>query len=133
MMPSRANLARRVRCAAGLLLCVLSVAPAAAQGRRESREQRPSRDVVGYMPAYCSCVEVEKMQLANAAIVTVKADGLLKTTADRMDFLEENEPGEYDTRAITRLPIRLENARSELGSFVDINLYPISHLEIVIP
>jgi hypothetical protein len=78
-------------------------------------------------------VEVEKMQLANAAIVTVKADGLLKTTADRMDFLEENEPGEYDTRAITRLPIRLENARSELGSFVDINLYPISHLEIVIP
>lgn len=143
MMLSRARPGRRVRGARGgaalggrlvwLLLCVLSVAPAAAQGRREPRLRRPSRDAVGYMPAYCNCVEVEKTQLSNAAIVTVKADGLIKTTADRMDFLEEDEPGEYDTKAITRLPIRIENARSQLGSFVDINLYPISHLEITIP
>jgi hypothetical protein len=85
------------------------------------------------MPAYCSCVEVEKMQLSNAAIVTIKANGLIRTTANQMDFVQEDEPGEYDTKPLKRLPIRVDNARSELGSFVDINLYPISHIEIAIP
>jgi len=50
-----------------------------------------------------------------------------------MDFVQEDEPGEYETKPVTRLPLRIDNARSELGSFVDINLYPISHLEICIP
>lgn len=131
MTLSRARLSRRFRRTVGLLLCILSVAPVTAQGRQEPR--LPSGGAVGHMPAYCSCVQVEKMQLTNAAIVTIKADGLTKTTAKRMDFVEEDEPGEYDTKAITRFPLRIENARSQLGSFVDINLYPISHLEITIP
>lgn len=107
-----------------LLLCLLCTAPAAAQRQRGTVED---------MPAYCSLVEIEKTQLSNAAIVTVKADGLIQTTADRMDFVQEGAPGEYDTKPVTRLPVRIENARSALGSFVDINLYPISHLEITIP
>jgi hypothetical protein len=78
-------------------------------------------------------VEVEKKQLSNAAIVTIKANGLIRTTANQMDFVQEDEPGEYETKPLKRLPIRIENARSELGSFVDINLYPISHIEIAIP
>ena len=108
------------------LLCVFSVVPVAAQ------RGRSGRGGVQDMPAYCSCVEVEKTQLSNAAIVTIKANGLMQTDADRMDFMQEDEPGEYETKPVTRFPLRIENARSELGSFVDINLYPISHLEITI-
>jgi len=134
----RAAVARR---GAWLLLCALSLAlapaPAGAQGGQgrdeEDRQRQPGPDAVGFMPAYCSVVEVEKTQLSNATIVTVKANGLLKTLADSRDFLVEDEPGEYEAKETTRFPIRIENARSQIGSFVDINLYPISHLEITIP
>lgn len=107
------------------LFCMLGMIPAAAQSGR-------SRGGVQDKQAFCSCVEVEKTQLSNAAIVTITANGLMKTDADRMDFMQEDDPGEYETKPVTRLPIRIENARSELGSFVDINLYPISHLEITL-
>ena len=99
----------------------------------DQEERRAGGPAVADMPAYCSIVGVDKVQLSNATIVTVTANGLLKTEADWQDFVVEDEPGNYDQKETTRFPIRIANARSQVGSFVDIDLYPISHLEITIP
>ncbi len=122
---------------AELVLCAvlltLAAVPASSQYDSERDDDDRRRGAVGEMPAYCSIVAVEKVQLSNAAIITVKANGLLKTDAEFTDFMEEEEPGDWDEKETTRFPIRILNARSEVGTFVDINLYPISHLEVTIP
>ncbi|MFQ5811043.1 MAG: hypothetical protein ACE5JM_15600, partial [Armatimonadota bacterium] len=116
--------------AAALVLCaVLSAivaASASAQDRRDNGDdERHRRGGPSEMPAYCSVVAVDKVQLSNATIVTVKANGLLKTDAEFTDFMEEEEPGEWDEKMGTRFPIRILNARSQIGSFVDIDMYPL--------
>jgi len=84
--------------------------------------------------AYCHLNKVEAQQLSNAVRLNLRADGVLRAEGDWSDFAEEVEPQHWHPRQTKRLRFRLPNARSEVGAFVNIGLYPVSHLEIgIIP
>jgi hypothetical protein len=111
----------RVWPAALLLAALLAAAPPLA-----AQEE-------GEAAAFCSVVGVKTEQLSNAARVTVNADGVLDATADWREFWEEEAGGGSHRRTSKRFTIRLANAKSAIGSFVDVGLYPISHLELSVP
>jgi type II secretory pathway component GspD/PulD (secretin) len=110
-----------------LLLVLLSAAPAMAQ-RGE---------------VYCNVTAITSEQLSNGIKVTIQADGELNWDLDFEQLTEqgglrlvETEWGyNYEiTERFRRLPFRIWNARSKLGTgFIPINKYPISHVEIYIP
>ncbi len=108
-----------------LLLVVLAASPAAAQ-RGE---------------VYCNITEITAEQLSNGVKVTIQADGELNWYLDWEQVIQqggltpaENEWGHEITERFRRLPFRIWNARSKLGTgFIPINKYPISHIEIYIP
>ncbi len=81
---------------------------------------------------YCTVTSVKSEALTNATRVTIQADGILEVEIDGSDFWERDGTrwGLKRTRA---LPFRLVNARSKLGSFVDVAIYPISHLHFSVP
>lgn len=93
--------------------------------------------------AYCRITEIKSEQLSNGVRVTIVADGELhwdidfnRLVAEGAIVIEQTPWGESDrpTERFTRLPVKIFNARSLLGSgFVAINKYPISHAEIRIP
>ncbi len=111
-----------------LLLVVLGASPAAAQ-RGE---------------VYCNITEITSEQLSNGVRITIQADGELHWYLDMARLIEEGaakgtvtEQGTHIwglTEKFRRLPFRIVNARSKLGSgFVAIDKYPVSHAEIYIP
>ncbi|HCU37778.1 MAG TPA: hypothetical protein DGT21_20780 [Armatimonadetes bacterium] len=104
------------RAMAGLLfgaLCILlSAHPAVAQGGSR-----------------CTVTEVTYKQLSNAVLITVKADGLLESDINIMDFWEQEE-GNWQLRQVEVVPFKLGNARSGVGSLITIDAYPVSHLKL---
>lgn len=89
---------------------------------------------------YCNMTAVTSEQLSNGVRVTIEADGELHWDLDFKRLIQEGEVREYEgggldiTEKFRRLPFRLQNARSKLGSaFIPINKYPVSHVEIRIP
>ena len=81
----------------------------------------------------CSITEVKVKQLSNAVRITLKADGLLTTRARENDFYTVTEDGSWNKVWRKDVPLHITNARSEVGSFVDIGLYPVSYLELTTP
>jgi len=109
-------------------LIAIAVSPAAAQ-RGE---------------VYCNVTAIESEQLSNGVRVTIVADGELHWGVDWEKLIEEGaalgESSDWGisiwgwTERFRRLPLRLWNARSKLGSaFVPIDKYPVSHAKISIP
>jgi len=87
--------------------------------------------------AYCNVTKVETKRLVNAVQVTIQADGLMRVRWREEDFfnVEAIQTGQWDKllKQVPVLPLKLVNARSKVGSFVDVGIYPISHVEISIP
>ncbi|MBD3176456.1 MAG: hypothetical protein GF320_14855 [Armatimonadia bacterium] len=71
-------------------------------------------------------------QLHNAVRITLQADGTLDTglPEEYYDILESRVTDDVMTRTIDEVPFHLTNARSRIGSFVDVSTYPVSHILI---
>jgi hypothetical protein len=68
--------------------------------------------------------EVEIEQLTNGLRITLKADGLL----------EVHSTGRWwETNAEHEFPLWLANARSAVGTFVDVSRYPVNYLKLETP
>lgn len=105
----------------GVLLLLLVLLPAHAQQRR--------------VP-FCNLVAVESQRLGNAVQVTIRADGLMRLQFDPERYVDSAraQRGEGDPRkAVTEIPFRVTNARSQVTSFVDVGIYPVSHVEVSLP
>lgn len=77
-------------------------------------------------------VSAEVEQLRNAVRVVLQADGTLTTAVPThyYDILESRVTDDVRTRTIDEVPFHLTNARSRIGSFVDVSIYPVSHIVI---
>jgi type IV pilus assembly protein PilQ len=93
---------------------------------------------------YCNVTAITSEQLSNGVRVIIKADGEMKARLDVHKLLSDGgwEYREFDhygygywpTERFRRLPIRISNAKSSLGSgFIPVGKYPVSHVEISIP
>jgi len=104
-----------------LLLLSLVFLPAHAQQRR--------------LP-YCNIVAVESQRVGNAVQVTVRADGLMRLQFDSERYVDtaRAQQGTGDPRKpVLEIPFRVLNARSQVTSFVDVGVYPVSHVEVSLP
>jgi hypothetical protein len=111
---------RRGRLLCLALLFALTVA-AQAQQRR--------------MP-YCNVVAVESRRIGNAVQVTIRADGLMRLEFNSSHYVDEAsaQRGVGDPRKpVLEIPFRVTNARSQVSSFVDVGIYPVSHVEVSLP
>ncbi len=77
----------------------------------------------------CNITEVKVKQLSNAVQVTLKADGLLTVHCNYDDIIQVTE-GDWNKVWRQDVPLRIVNARSQVGSLVDIGLYPVNYLEL---
>jgi len=108
-----------------LTFCLLALAgllppPASAQGQ-----------------SYCNITRITTRTRANAVEVTVQADGLMDVQWNVATFfsLEAWSRGQLDQlwKPMSVLPFRINNARSQVGPFTDVGVYPASHVEVSIP
>lgn len=81
----------------------------------------------------CNITEVKVEQLSNAVEVTLKADGLLRAQVDFDDFFAVDENDNWNRTPIRSIPVRLTNAQSQVGTFVDVGTYPVSYVELTTP
>lgn len=81
---------------------------------------------------YCTVTGVESEALSNATRVKIQADGILEVEVSSRDYWQ-SEGGRWEPRRRRALPFRLTNARTKLGSFVDVGIYPISHISFAVP
>lgn len=81
----------------------------------------------------CHITGVEVKQLSNAVEVTLQADGLLRARIDYTDFFEQDEDGQWRRTERRDIPVRLTNAQSQVGTFVDVGQYPVSYVELITP
>lgn len=95
-----------LRRAAVALLPLLMVVPAGAQTQ-----------------VAAEITEVEVEQLTNGTNITLKADGLLQVYA--FDQWETNEDHSFE--------LVLPNARSSVGTFIDVSSYPVNYLKLETP
>ncbi len=93
----------------------------------------PALHVWGQTEVACTITEVEVEQLSNAVEVTLKADGLLTVNVDVFEFVEMTEEGHWERLARRDVPLSIPNARSQVGTFVDIGTYPVNYLELTTP
>jgi len=84
--------------------------------------------------SYCTVTGVDVNQLSNAVRITIRADGVLQVEAEIFDFVEwSEEEGSWQKRELALIPFVLPNARTRVGSFVDISAYPVSYLAMSTP
>ena len=86
----------------------------------------------GQTEIYCTITESKVETLTNATRVTLKADGVMQGEVDRGDFWKR-DGSNYEPRRLKVVPFKLPNARTKLGSFIDVSTYPISHISMSIP
>ncbi|MCS6950741.1 MAG: hypothetical protein NZ520_09800 [bacterium] len=104
-----------------LALLLLVLLPTSAQQRR--------------VP-FCNLVAVESQRVGNAVQVTVRADGLMRLRFDPERYVDaaRAQRGEGDPRKpVMEIAFRVTNARSQVNSFVDVGVYPVSHVEVSLP
>ncbi|MEJ5250360.1 MAG: hypothetical protein HPY54_05040 [Chthonomonadetes bacterium] len=86
---------------------------------------------------FCNIVAVESQRIGNAVQVTIRADGLMRLQFDPERFVDtaraERRDGGDPRKPILEIPFRVTNARSQVSSFVDVGIYPVSHVEVSLP
>ncbi len=105
--------------AAGLIVCSAHLLALGTTARAQTE-------------VYCTVTSVKSEALTNATRVTIQADGILEVEIDGSSFWEHTGTG-WQPRRTRTLSFGLVNARSKLGSFVDVAIYPISHLHFSVP
>lgn len=102
-------MARRAYLCSPILLCLLLWLPHAASSAL----------------VYCNITSVETQQLSNGVQITVKADGVLS-----QDWHSYDDSGSSSNRYTATFT----NARNQTGrNFIDVSLYPVSHVELSTP
>jgi type II secretory pathway component GspD/PulD (secretin) len=85
---------------------------------------------------------VQSRQMKNAVSLTMEADGTLQFDPWRsngsdappvFEQLVQRKGTRWERREVTALHLRIPNARTQVGSFVDVSKYPIDHVELAIP
>jgi len=92
----------------------------------------PCSALVAQTEVYCTVTSVKSEALTNATRVTIQADGILEVELDGGDYWQR-EGNDWGPRRRRSLPFRIVNARTKLGSFVDVGIYPISHISFSVP
>ncbi|MCC6443705.1 MAG: hypothetical protein IT210_09660, partial [Armatimonadetes bacterium] len=87
--------------------------------------------------AYCNITGIETKRLPNAVQVIVQADGLMDIEQNwgyffNMEALTTGQSEKF-AKQVTVLPFKIRNARSRVGNFSDVGIYPVSHVEAAIP
>lgn len=86
---------------------------------------------------YCNIVAVESQRIGNAVQVTIRADGLMRLQFDPNRFVDtartQRSDGTDPRKPVQEIPFRVINARSQVSSFVDVGIYPVSHVEVSLP
>ncbi len=86
--------------------------------------------------AYCQINQVEVQRLSNGVQVIIRADGAMYVDLSPSRFfnLEALYTGRGDWRKPTRvLEFFISNGRTQIGNFVEIGVYPVSHIEMSVP
>jgi len=86
----------------------------------------PARPVDAQSAPFYNLTSIKAKQLKNAVILTIKADGAM-TDAHTHDwsFLDGWTP-----RPVKEVPLHCSSGKSKVGDFVDISMYPVSHVEL---
>ncbi|MGQ9488664.1 MAG: type II secretion system protein GspD [Armatimonadota bacterium] len=86
---------------------------------------------------YCNIVAVESRRVGNAVQVTIRADGLMRLRFNPEQFVNtaqaQQQNGGDPRKPVLEIPFRVTNARSQVSSFVDVGIYPVSHVEVSLP
>jgi type II secretory pathway component GspD/PulD (secretin) len=75
---------------------------------------------------YYYITSIEARQLNNAVILTIKGDGAM-TDIHAHDYSVVSNGSPFPTKTIE---LHCSNAKSQVGDFVDVSKYPISHVEL---
>jgi len=78
--------------------------------------------------AYCNLTEVTVERLSNALVLTFVSDGLLQADGSYRDYVDPAK--DWTPREVTRVPMTFENARLRTSSFINVAIYPVSHIEL---
>lgn len=87
--------------------------------------------------AYCNITSITSERLVNAVKVTIRADGLMDPDIQSRELfnVDAARMGAWQKlgKRVTEIPIRIRNARSQVGSIADVGVYPVSHVEVTVP
>lgn len=89
--------------------------------------------------AYYNITSIESEQLSNAVRITVNADGAISYSYDSSNLIDYDlvmSQGRFTIDALKptqKVKLHFYNARSQVGSFVQVGKYPVSHAELSIP
>ena len=87
----------------------------------------------GAQARYVNITEAKVEQLSNAVRITLKADGLLEADVDFRQFWSFIRGTGWTQAERKRFTMSLLNARSQVGRFVDVGVYPVSHVSLSVP
>lgn len=85
----------------------------------------PGAAVAQSRPFY-NITSIKAEQLKNAVILTIKADGAM-SDAHTHEWMFLNG---WTPRPVKEIPLHCSSGKSKVGDFVDISLYPVSHVEL---
>jgi hypothetical protein len=114
---------------AGLLACLLAgVLPGPTPARAQSWMW------YGSTSNYVNITEAKVERLSNAVRIILQADGTLETNADYEQFFHyDAEINDWNLTETKRFTLNLVNARSQIGRYVDVGMYPASHVTLSVP
>jgi len=78
---------------------------------------------------YSTVTDISATQLTNSVQITVKADGILDWGPEG---IKQWVSGSYSGRD-SRIALRLPGARSNVKNFIDVDMYPVSHVQTFVP
>lgn len=78
---------------------------------------------------YSTVTDISATQLTNSVQITVKADGILDW---RPEAIKQWVSGSYSGRD-SRIALRLPGSRSNVKNFIDVDMYPVSHVQTFVP
>jgi hypothetical protein len=82
---------------------------------------------------YVNITEAKVERLSNAVRIILQADGTLTANASGSFFAYDQRRRRYLPAQLQRFPISLYNARSQVGRYVDVGIYPVSHITLSVP
>lgn len=84
--------------------------------------------------SYVNFTGAKVERLSNAVRVTLEADGALRADSEGYSYFGyDARRGRYMPTLNKRVSVNALNARSQIGSYVDVNIYPVSHVVLSVP
>lgn len=88
----------------------------------------------GGASSYVNFTNARVERLSNAVRVTLEADGALRADSEGFSYFGyDPRRGRYMPTLTKRVSVNVLNARSQIGSYVDVNIYPVSHIVLSVP